>query len=58
MIPPDTTQITPKQPLHAPPIPQKALELSQKVDECKPLPDGAAHLPAHLQRYPSFHSSR
>jgi hypothetical protein len=30
----------PKQPLSAPPIPQKALKLSRKVDECKPLPKG------------------
>ena len=29
-----------KQPLHAPPIPQKALTLSQEVDECKPLSYG------------------
>ena len=28
----------PTQPLSAPPIPQKALMLSRKVDECKPLP--------------------
>jgi hypothetical protein len=35
---PDTPCIPAEQPLHAPPIPQKALTLSRKVDECKPLP--------------------
>jgi len=42
--PPDTCQTpaktTPTQSLNAPPIPQKALTLSRKVDECKPLVDG------------------
>ena len=35
---PNTRKQTPKQSLNAPPIPQKALTLSRKVDECKPLP--------------------
>ena len=34
---PDIPQTPPEQPLNAPPIPQKALTLSRKVDECKPL---------------------
>ena len=33
--------IPPKQPRNAPPIPQKALKFSRKVDECKPLVSGA-----------------
>jgi len=33
----NTRKTTPKQSLNAPPIPQKALTLSQKVDECKAL---------------------
>jgi len=34
----NTRKTTPKQSLNAPPIPQKALTLSRKVHECKPLP--------------------
>jgi hypothetical protein len=34
----NTRKVAPKQSLNAPPIPQKALTLSPKVDECKPLP--------------------
>ena len=34
----NTRKITPKQTLNAPPIAQKALTLSRKVNECKPLP--------------------
>jgi hypothetical protein len=37
---PDTSQTSPRQPLSAPPIPQRALTLSRKVDECKPLGGG------------------
>ena len=36
-MPPNTALRPPQQPLHAPPIQQKALALSRKVDECKPL---------------------
>jgi hypothetical protein len=42
MDPPKTFQTPPKHPLNAPPIPQKALKLSRKVDECKPLVAGMA----------------
>ena len=41
LTPPNTSQTPSKQPLNAPPIPQKALSLSRKVDECKPLAVGA-----------------
>ena len=37
-MPPNTSYKPPKQPLNAPPIAQKALTLSRKVDKCKPLP--------------------
>ena len=37
-IPPNTSSAYLEQPLHAPPIPQRALTLSRKMDECKPLP--------------------
>jgi hypothetical protein len=40
LIPPDTSSTLPKQPLNAPPITQKALTLSRKVDEFKPLSSG------------------
>ena len=40
LIPPDTPYTPPRQPLTVPPIPQKALKLSRKVAECKPLVDG------------------
>jgi len=36
----NTRKITPEQSLNAPPIPQKALTLRRKVDECKPLGPG------------------
>jgi len=38
--PPNTPLTRATQPLRAPPIPQKALKLSRKVDECKPLAGG------------------
>ena len=38
--PPNTPLTRATQPLRAPPIPDKALKLSRKVDECKPLPTG------------------
>jgi len=38
MLPPNTPYTPPTQPLNAPPIPQEALTLSRKVDECRPLP--------------------
>jgi len=41
MLTPDTRETPPKQPLNAPPIPHKALTLSRKVDECKPLTAGS-----------------
>ena len=37
---PDTAYTPPKQPLHATPIPQKALTFSRKVERCKPLAEG------------------
>ena len=40
LLPPDTSYTPPKQPLDSPPIPQKAITLSRKVDECKPLDGG------------------
>ena len=40
LIPPNTPYTPPTQPLNAPPVPQEALTLSRKVDECKPLPAG------------------
>ena len=40
LFPPDTSYTLTKQPLNTPPIPQKVLTLSQKVDECKPLVHG------------------
>ena len=46
-MPLDTPQTLPKQPLNAPPIPSKALTLSRKVDECKPL---AAGMDAFMQK--------
>jgi hypothetical protein len=39
-ISPDTPLTRATQPLRAPPIPYKALKLSRKVDECKPLLSG------------------
>jgi hypothetical protein len=36
------TCVVPRKPLYAPPIPQKALTLSRKVEECKPLARGGA----------------
>jgi len=42
-MPPGTSYTPPKCPLNAPPIPHKALTLSRKVDECKPL------LPVHVE---------
>ena len=38
LIPRNAPYAPPKRPLNAPPIPQKALTLNRKVDECKPLP--------------------
>jgi len=60
VIAPDTAYKPSKQPLNAPPIPQKALTLSRKVDECKPLPvfsssRTASILPAPAAR--GLHSS-
>jgi len=40
LIPPNTSWTPPRQPLNAPPMPQQALTLSRKVDECKPLVQG------------------
>jgi len=37
LIPHNTCSMTNNQPLNAPPVPLKALTLSRKVDECKPL---------------------
>jgi hypothetical protein len=49
VIPPDTALTSPKQSLNAPPIPQRALTLSRKVDECKPLLTGPVMLTMHLE---------
>ena len=38
MLAPATPYEPPKQPLNAPTVPQKALTLSRKANECKPLP--------------------
>ena len=38
--PPTAAATRARQPLHAPPIPDKALKLSRKVDECKTLTRG------------------
>jgi len=43
LIPPRTPYTPPKQPLNVPPIPQKALTLRRKVDECKPLHGGSVY---------------
>jgi hypothetical protein len=40
LMSPDTPYTPLRQPLNVPPIPQKALELSRKVNECKPLHAG------------------
>ena len=48
---PGTSKTPPEQPLHTPPIPQKALKLSRKVGECKPLQ--ASTPPAWRGRGPS-----
>ena len=46
--PPHTLKTPPKQSLNAPPIAQKTLKLSRKVDECKPLPRCLRNHPRHL----------
>jgi hypothetical protein len=47
----NSCSITPNQPLDASPIPQKALTLSRKLDECKPLYLGSIPVPpVHKQR--------
>jgi len=56
LIPPGPPCSHPRQPLNAPPIPHKALMLSRKVDECKPLfagrlRGGGAGLSATQRRY-------
>jgi len=42
LISPDTPYTPPRQPQILPPVPQQALKLSRKVDECKPLLSGIA----------------
>jgi len=46
LIPSGTCYTAPKRPLNAPPVPLKALTLSRKVDESKPLAADAPHVPA------------
>ena len=53
---PKTTYTPPERPRHAPPIPQKALPLSRKVDEGKPLPMGNGTTLARSQLYGKFAS--
>jgi len=61
LIPPDTPYTPPRQPLNVPRIPQIALKLSRKVNECKPLVRGAgsaAGLRAHAPRRRPRHLRR
>ena len=46
-IPPSTSKISPKRPQTAPPVTKKAIKLSCRVDECKPLP-----VPNHHPQHP------